>query len=191
MYFRHYDDAKPILRTCCRYTLKKYKAEPNGAVTKKIMNHSTLLPTEDLSSRTQCIVIPNKRSKQDGAARTPRGAANMRRPKSALGIFSSCENHGVSIKAMKIPIATMIQAAYWKSLNAFSEQSQRDILVTPASQKYFPAILSHSGQSCFELSPHTSSQFGIALPFKIAEKLMFWSRHMSQSAEPSTIFICR
>ena len=58
-------------------------------------------------------------------------------------------------------------------------------------QKYFPAILSHSGQSCFELSFHTSSQCGIALPFNTPENLMLASRQISQSADPSTIFIWR
>src|SRR6185437_1759985 len=58
-------------------------------------------------------------------------------------------------------------------------------------EKYFTAILCHSGQSCLELSPQTSSQCGIPLAFKIAENLTFWSRQMSQSAEPSTMFIFR
>ena len=40
-------------------------------------------------------------------------------------------------------------------------------------EKYFTAILCHNGQSCLELSPHTSSQCGIPLAFKIAENLMF------------------
>src|SRR5258707_345193 len=60
-----------------------------------------------------------------------------------------------------------------------------------SGQKYFPAILNHSGQSCFELSFQTSSQCGIALLFRIAENFTFASRQISQSADPSTIFICR
>jgi len=40
-------------------------------------------------------------------------------------------------------------------------------------EKYFTAILCHNGQSCFELSAHTSSQCGIPLAFKMAENLMF------------------
>ncbi len=47
------------------------------------------------------------------------------------------------------------------------------VAIASTNQKYFPAILSHSGQSCLELSFHTSSQFGIALPFRIAENLTF------------------
>jgi hypothetical protein len=49
-------------------------------------------------------------------------------------------------------------------------------ITSRAQEKYFTAILCHSGQSCFELSPHTSSQCGMPLAFKIAENLTFWSR---------------
>ena len=49
----------------------------------------------------------------------------------------------------------------------------KDTLKEQVFQKYFPAILSHSGQSCFELSFQTSSQCGIALPFNIAENFTF------------------
>src|SRR5208283_5627208 len=45
---------------------------------------------------------------------------------------------------------------------AFSRALQTN---RPASQKYFTAILCHKGQSCFELSPHTSSQCGTAFSF--------------------------
>ena len=80
------------------------------------------------------------------------------------------------MKAMKIPTHTTIHAEYRNTLHAFSDWSQPGILgdlTDHRSQKYFPAILTHSGQSCFELSFQISSQCGIAFPFSIAENFTF------------------
>lgn len=49
-----------VFATCRLYTVKKYAADPNHAVTKNKISHKTLILREEASSSNRNAVIPNQ-----------------------------------------------------------------------------------------------------------------------------------
>jgi hypothetical protein len=74
-------------------------------------------------------------NKAAGAPRNADGIDNICKTSLPLGTASICRNHGVSMKAMNIPVYTISQEEYKNKAFAFLDTSQLDIsnhLISPA-----------------------------------------------------------
>ena len=77
--------------------------------------------------------MPNKMMMEAGAARSANGDIKILRKRSALGRASICWNHGVNMKAMKIPKHITTHAEYRNSVRALFDRSHRDIATRPSA----------------------------------------------------------